>query len=90
MLQERRHAIFDNGMLGAVGCAMQADRLAQANRSLRLRDAEASMVWARSADRVRAAGRTLRRSAAKRLIALAMRMAPNGTAVGAPVPTPVR
>jgi hypothetical protein len=72
--------MFDNGMLGAVGGVMQADRLAQASRNLRLREAGGDhRLSARKATPVRRqllAGGAYRTLVAKKLIALATRIAP--------------
>ena len=62
--------MFDNSMTGAVGFAMHEDRLAKANRNLRLTEAEQvrGMV-----------GATCRARIAQALMALATRSAPTIT-----------
>ena len=65
--------MFDNSMIGAVGFAMHEDRLATATQNLRLTEAEA----ATRRQRVPLVGERYRVAMAKRLIALATRIAPS-------------
>jgi hypothetical protein len=63
--------MFDHSMTGAVGCALQAERLAQATRNVRLIEAEQASAAKRTGRRV-----VSREGIAEGLVALAARIAP--------------